>query len=133
MKTTTLLKFDIISTLIMLVFLTLSLFFDRFSIYPNVNEKFLGVNNFNIILLNMNQVLVATALVMLVKTVVFLRILKAHHETESKVINFYLFKWAIFLTANILPYIYNTKPPIVFIIFHILMFLLFLYRREARV
>ena len=129
MNTKTLLKIDLGISSIMLVLVILSIFSKSFSIFPNLDERILGMNNFGLILLSINHVLAGIGVILMYKTWVFMSILESYPELEGQILSVYQIKWGVFLLVNIIPYAFNNKPPVAFLIFHIIMFLLFIYKR----
>ncbi len=129
MKTKTLLKIDLGISFIMLVLVVVSMFSKSFSIFSNLDERVLGMNNFGLILLSINHVLAGIGVILMYKTWVFSTILESYPELEGRILSVYQIKWGVFLLVNILPYAFNHKPPVVFLIFHIFLFLLFIYKR----
>jgi len=129
MKTKTLLKIDLGSSFIMLILVIWSIFSKSFSIFPNLDERVLGMNNFGLILQSINYTLAGITVILIYKTWVFMSILEPYPELEGRILSVYQIKWGVFLMVNIIPYAFNHKSPVVFLIFHIFLFLLFIYKR----
>jgi len=129
MKTKTLLKIDLGISFIMVFLVIFSIFSKNFSIFPNLDERVLGMNNFGLILQSINHVLAGIGVFLIYNTWVFISILESYPKLERRILSVYKIKWGVFLLVNIIPYAFNHIPPVVFLIFHIFLFLLFLYKR----
>ena len=132
MKTKTLLKVDMGASLIMLTIVVFSIFSNNFSIFPNMDQRILGMNNFGLVLLSINHVLAGIGIVFIYKTWVFYTVLRSYPELEVKILASYQIKWGIFLLIIILPYAYNHKPHLLFLLLHLFLFLIFVYKGMAK-
>jgi len=129
MKTKTLLKIDLGISFIMVFLVIFSIFSKNFSIFPNLDERVLGMNNFGLILHLISHVLAGVGVFLIYNTWIFISILESYPKLERRILSVYKIKWGVFLLVNIIPYAFNHIPPVVFLIFHIFLFLLFLYKR----
>jgi len=71
-------------------------------------------------------------LLLIIQTITFIRVLDMTHTISSLVVNFYLIKWVLITFINIMPYTYNLKPPIIFLILNIFMSMLFYFQKLVK-
>ncbi|MDP6569915.1 MAG: hypothetical protein QGF36_00145 [Candidatus Marinimicrobia bacterium] len=129
MKTNSLLKIDMGISSIMVILVIFSTFSSRFSIFPMIDDRILGMNNFKLVLESISHVFAGFGIVLIYNTRIFYKILNMHPDMEKCILSVYQIKWGVFLGVNIIPYAFNQKPQVIFLIFHIIMFLLFIYKR----
>ena len=123
---------DICLSLFSVILILLSLFTDYFSIFPFEIGRFLGVQNLSVFLNTIHFFLIFMTLLLIIQTITFIRVLDMTHTISSLVVNFYLTKWVLITFINIMPYTYNLKPPIIFLILNIFMSMLFYFQKLVK-
>ena len=120
--------FDIGISLILLLILIFSLIPNSFNIIPiKLIKPFIGINHLTDVFKSLHYILIGITMTFIIQSITMLFEYKVRKIESSSIMKILLYKWILLTIISAIPYAFNIKTPLIFIILSILIVLFFWY------